>query len=401
MAPTQPHPPSAPVSPYASTQLPGRGLTGAPAAQSFSNPARAMTPPQRPPSVSSGVPSSASPSTLPARGGPQPLHAQSAKTLASGTSYDNLREQDSIRRGVARTTQPVRNASGQPLAGQGSALPTGAPGATGPQATQHGARPGQGPSGQGRAQPVTIATTTTTAPPSAPPVTKEDASAPSSRLGKRRATQTGRKSSASYAIANLPITPSVDVSIVESNAQTTRKPTVRRDVREESTSFDVPPRFEEEATTADRPPKSQPAPAPYQGGGYGDLDEQTNVLSRADLERTGGVDIPVDEDPPEPTRVERFRSRNDPPAHVESTTEMGLTGDLGSAASPGPLGLMAFRVALAADPARGTVDLHTLAPGEPIPAGMVGAMLVPTDLPSSQAISDLLQSGSKKQRGKP
>ena len=305
----------------------------------------------------------------------QRIGTGSVKTLASNTSFDDLTD-ESVRKS-AKSTKAARDP--RLLASDRATNP----GVGGPEGVENG----------------TVLSshaliTSVVAPPQTQPSTTAEASrtanqpAPQpspAKPSKRRATQTGRRGTktdpteqvtrvapAQPALSTVPGVPSGDVAILEANGQ------------DEARTM----RFDDEGTLEQH--------ATLVGVLAYDLDEQTNVLSgteanlvlkpehqngveKGDAEKESATDAdeggptsetPTD-DPPEEARRER------------TVTERPLGGDVGFRS------LSAYRVALYRTPS-GAVEVKLLAPGEPTPAGRVGAILVPVDAVSSTALYELL-----------
>ncbi len=192
---------------------------------------------------------------------------------------------------------------------------------------------------------------------------------------KRRGTHSGRRGSstslqrvsAELAKPQPPVEPPRSVAI--------------HDVTEE------PTRFHDEATHRGEPT--------LVGLSFPDLDEQTNVLTgkETNLELIASTERPrgVDARGAEPAEVD---------VSVDSATDPGTGDEDGETRRIAlPRGLLsAFRVAIvSADDGR-RLEVIPLLPGEPTPSGLVGAMLVATDVASSRDLALLL--GKRSQGGK-
>lgn len=129
---------------------------------------------------------------------------------------------------------------------------------------------------------------------------------------------------------------------------------------------------------------------------FDDLDEKTNVLSN----------VPVLEDAPPTSTGRRRRTATDPAAtriltakerdNIVQSIGGADQGERRTSSEPPPSGsrdlsrITSFRVALVADPERGSVEVLPLIPNEPSPSGFVTAILVPIDGTSSAQIAEIL-----------
>ncbi len=200
---------------------------------------------------------------------------------------------------------------------------------------------------------------------------------------KRRATQSGRKSTAKLQIEPsdvaatrvvapfqpIPGIPAGNVAIVELDSRGAEPPGGHR--------------FEDEGTLEQH--------ATLVGISY-DLDEQTNVLSGLES------NIVLQANAAEKTEAEHAlapsdaNERKDELAALETTPTSELVRDRPATERPPSealRSLAAYRIALGRT-SNGGLEVKLLAPGEPTPAGRVGAILVPTDAISSSSLFDLL-----------
>ncbi len=334
------------------------------------------------------LPEEAAPHTLAAAGPRPPASGGGGKTLASNSGFEQAlaRAQALIERGappaqIAALVEGAARAGGQqPTAiGLGPGTPVvgapHAPGGTAPQDQAGGRRPDTAPMPAASRRP--------------------DDRAPKSA---RRGTRSGRRSQSSVtneAAQQPPLSGDGEVSSTTpvsraGEPQTTPLGTVNTR------------RFEDEVTI-----EHERAPAVIR---YDDLDEQTNVLTGSEP----GVEIA-------PISPRRRRSATDPgrtrimqpseqrAAALQARSEDALqrspsspapasqpppSARHGSSPPPSERGdvsrITAFRVAITADGATGSLQLVPLVPNEPPPAGMTIAILVPTDGTSSAQLADLL-----------
>ncbi len=205
---------------------------------------------------------------------------------------------------------------------------------------------------------------------------------------KRRATQSGRKTTTKIPVdpsdvaatrmvappyQPIPGVPSGNVPIVELDSRRAEPATNNH-------------RFEDEGTLEQH--------ATLVGVSY-DLDEQTNVLSglESNIVLQANTAEKTDAEHADPqSELGYLNERKDELASLETTPTSELARDRPPTERPPSealRSLAAYRIALGRTP-NGGLEVKLLAPGEPTPAGRVGAILVPTDAISSSSLFDLL-----------